>query len=105
MHGGKLEAGETEVQAAVRETREEVAVDVDAAALERVCVLDVDGRRVALHACTRWRGRPRAVERGTRVRWANVGSLGRVSPALPSLALSGAPLERWLQEAGLLDEP
>jgi 8-oxo-dGTP pyrophosphatase MutT (NUDIX family) len=96
FHGGQHEFGETDEDALVRETDEEVGVAVAARDLCRVAELVVDGRVVLLYASRRWRGMPCAMEAGTQVRWERVDALDRVGPALPSLRASHGPLVRFL---------
>lgn len=63
--GGTVDPGESVVEGAVREVREEVGVAVDAAALVRVATLDFlfphrEGwnMRVVVFTARRWRGEP-----------------------------------------------
>ncbi len=68
---GHVEAGESAYAAAVRETREELAVDVARAALRPLCAMHrthgngqaIDERVDFFFACHDWAGEPQIVER------------------------------------------
>lgn len=74
--GGKLEPGETEAEALVRELREELGIEVEVGAAWGELIHDYDDRRVALSF---WfaevrRGSPRPLE-VAEVRWVPVEEL------------------------------
>jgi ADP-ribose pyrophosphatase YjhB (NUDIX family) len=58
LHGGQIELGESDEEALVRETEEEVGGSVAARDLAHVADLVVDGRLVRLYAARRWMGTP-----------------------------------------------
>src|SRR6478752_9505761 len=64
--GGKIESGETPEGALIRELKEELDIDVEAACLAPACFASepLDGRALVLllYICRKWRGQPRAVE-------------------------------------------
>jgi 8-oxo-dGTP diphosphatase len=70
--GGKIEPGETPEAALIRELREELAIDVEAACLAPACFASAPlGDRhllLLLYVCRKWRGVPEAVEGGA-LRW------------------------------------
>jgi 8-oxo-dGTP diphosphatase len=64
--GGKVEPGELPEAALVRELREELGIEVDAAALVPACFASapVGGRHMILllYLCRAWRGEPRPLD-------------------------------------------
>src|SRR5262245_11789601 len=68
---GHVEARESVFEAAVREAREELAIEIDADDLEPLCGMHrtgandrmIDERVDWFFACRRWRGEPRLAER------------------------------------------
>jgi 8-oxo-dGTP diphosphatase len=76
---GHVEAGESVLQAAVREAAEELGITIDAADLEPLCAMHrtaaphdpVDERVDFFFSCRRWTGEPRTVEpdKSADLRW------------------------------------
>ena len=70
--GGKIEPEETPEGALIRELKEELDIDVEAACLAPACFASepLDGRALILllYICRKWRGQPRAVEGGA-LKW------------------------------------
>lgn len=93
--GGKIEAGETPEAALIRELKEELAIDTEAACLAPAAFAsEALGDRhlvLLLYICRKWHGTPRAVEGGM-LRWAR---------PLDLHALAMPPADRPL--IGLLD--
>jgi len=71
--GGKVEADELPEAALVRELREELGIEVDAAALSPACFASapVGGRHMILllYLCRLWRGEPRPLD-ASALQWA-----------------------------------
>lgn len=91
--GGKIEAGETPAAALIRELREELDIDVEAACLAPAAFASEPlGDRhllLLLHVCRKWRGIPRAVE-ATALRWlrpVELFALPMPAPDRPLIAL------------------
>ena len=70
--GGKLEAGERPEETLIRELKEELDIDVEAACLAPACFASepLDGRALLLllYICRKWRGQPRPIEGGA-LKW------------------------------------
>ena len=90
---GQVKPGETEEDAARRETFEEVGVLCDE--LYRIGTVPGVGGGVALFAAVRWYGVPWARECGTRVSWERLDALEDVQPSLSSLSASAPLLVAW----------
>jgi 8-oxo-dGTP diphosphatase len=79
--GGKLEAGETPEAGLIRELREELAIDVEAACLApAVFASEPLGDRhllLLLYACRKWRGMPEA-RHADALRWVRPVELHRL---------------------------
>src|SRR6478736_7027396 len=70
--GGKIEPGETPEGALIRELKEELDIDVEAACLAPACFASepLDGRALVLllYICRKWRGQPKPIEGGA-LKW------------------------------------
>ena len=70
--GGKIEPGETPEGALIRELKEELDIDVEAACLAPACFASepLDGRALVLllYICRKWRGQPQPIEGGA-LKW------------------------------------
>ena len=94
VHGGQVKPGETEEDAARRETFEEVGVLCDE--LYRIGTVPGVGGGVALFAAVRWYGVSWARECDTRVSWERLDALEDVQPSLSSLSASAPLLVAWV---------
>lgn len=90
--GGKLEQGETPSAALIRELREELGVDVEAACLAPAAFAsDPLGDRhlvLLLHICRKWRGVPRPIEAAA-LRWVRPVELHALAMPAPDRPLIG----------------
>jgi ADP-ribose pyrophosphatase len=70
--GGKIEPGETPEAALVRELREELAIDVEAACLAPACfasdALGESHLLLLLYVCRKWQGAPEPIH-ASALRW------------------------------------
>ncbi len=91
--GGKIEPGETLVQALRRELREELAIVIEDGEFWKSCIIDYPHARVDLRFCKvrRWSGLPRPCE-GQQLAWQDLPV--QVGPVLPGTI----PVLRWLAE-------
>lgn len=88
MPGGKIDADETPSEAAVREAREEVSVEIDVAEVELLFTVitqahgEPDGRLVRMHVfAAETEQEPRPSAEVSAVHWVNTESLDRCPPA------------------------
>ena len=90
--GGKIEPGETPATALIRELREELGIDVEAACLAPAAFASEPlGDRhllLLLHVCRKWRGIPRAIE-ATALRWVRPAELFALPMPAPDRPLIG----------------
>ncbi|MGK9147971.1 NUDIX domain-containing protein [Plantibacter flavus] len=103
MPGGKIDAGETPPEAAVREASEEVALALDAAAVELLFTVvtqahgEPDGRLVRMHVfAASTDAEPRPSAEVSAVHWVGTESLDRCPPA-------GREVLERLAALGLID--
>ncbi len=91
--GGKIEAGETPADALIRELREELAIDVEAASLAPAAFSSEPlGDRhllLLLHVCREWKGTPQPIEAAALkwVRPADLHALPMPGPDRPLIGL------------------
>lgn len=110
LPGGHLRAGERVTAAAIRECREEVVVEIDAADLEPVCVMPYmmeTGQGIDfLFRCARFRGEPRIGEpdRCDELRWCPTDALPSNTVAFVRQALAHRHGDAWLVEHGFEPE-
>lgn len=103
MPGGKIDAGETPVDAAVRESREEIAVELDRDSVAELFTVvtqahgEPDGRLVRMRVFTATTpDEPSPSAEVSALHWATTADLHRCPPA-------GAEVLRLLAEADLID--
>ena len=88
--GGKIEPGETPAVALVRELREELGIDVEAASLAPAAFasepLAERHLLLLLHICRQWRGEPRPIEAAD-LRWLHPAELHGLPMPAPDIPL------------------
>jgi 8-oxo-dGTP diphosphatase len=91
LPGGKVEDGETDVEALVRECHEELGVEVAVGGRVGAEVSTASGHRMRVYACSLVAGEPAALDHRA-LRWLSAGELDDVEwldadrPLLPVLA-------------------
>lgn len=103
MPGGKIDPGETAAEAAAREAREEVSLELDPVELDELFEVvtqahgEPDGRMVRMRVfLTRTDASPRASAEVGALHWVTTAELDRCPPA-------GAEVLRRLAASGLID--
>ncbi|HMA00315.1 MAG TPA: (deoxy)nucleoside triphosphate pyrophosphohydrolase [Steroidobacteraceae bacterium] len=90
--GGKMEPGETPAAALIRELREELGIDVEAACLAPAAFASEPlGARhllLLLHVCRKWRGIPQPLQ-ASALRWVRPVELHALPMPAPDVPLIG----------------